>query len=181
MTLFKVLIRSVTFGTVIVTFLDNVGYVAMVSGVSMQPTLNPDQKTDYVFLNKWPVRNFELERGDIVSLLSPKDQDVKLIKRIVGFEGDVIRTKNKKVVEIPRGHCWVEGDNLNHSYDSNDFGTVPVGLIYAKANRIIWPPTRWGQIPQKHIHDDRFIDKQNPRVTLFPNPYCETKSENDVS
>jgi hypothetical protein len=36
MTLFKVLIRSVTFGTVIVTFLDNVGYVAMVSGVSMQ-------------------------------------------------------------------------------------------------------------------------------------------------
>ena len=83
MTLFKILIRSVTFGTVIVTFLDNVGYVAMVSGVSMQSTLNPDQKTDYVFLNKWPVRNFELERRDIVSLLSPKDQDVKLIKRIL--------------------------------------------------------------------------------------------------
>lgn len=167
----KLLIRSAVFGTVVVTLLDTVGYVAMVSGVSMQPTLNPDERKDYVFLNKWSARNFEFERGDIVSLISPKDQDMKLIKRIVGFEGDVIRTKHKKkVVEIPKGHCWVEGDNLQHSYDSNDFGAVPIGLIYAKANRIVWPPSRWGKIPQGDIHDDRFIVKQNLKVTLFPNP-----------
>ncbi|VDI11665.1 Hypothetical predicted protein [Mytilus galloprovincialis] len=48
---------------------DTVGYIAQVMGVSMQPTLNPERKTDYVFLNKWKVRHFDLERGEIVALL----------------------------------------------------------------------------------------------------------------
>ncbi|KFM78262.1 Mitochondrial inner membrane protease subunit 2, partial [Stegodyphus mimosarum] len=40
---------------VTVAFLDSVGYVAKVEGVSMQPSLNPEnEKTnDYVLLNKW--------------------------------------------------------------------------------------------------------------------------------
>lgn len=156
---------------VAVTFLDTVGYIAQVMGVSMQPTLNPERKTDYVFLNKWKVRHFDLERGEIVALLSPKNPDEKLIKRIVGFEGDVIRTKNKKRgIPIPKGHCWLEGDNTKHSHDSNDFGPVPVGLIYAKASRIVWPPHRWGKLTRDEFHEDRYIVKQNPKVTLFPNP-----------
>ena len=28
------------------------------------------------------------------------------------------------VLVIPRGRCWVEGDNLDHSHDSRDFGPV---------------------------------------------------------
>ena len=41
-----------------------------VEGVSMQPVLNPEEQScsDYVFLSKWAVRNFEVERGDIVAL-----------------------------------------------------------------------------------------------------------------
>lgn len=36
----------------------------------MQPVLNPETQSssDYVFLSKWAVRNFEVERGDIVAL-----------------------------------------------------------------------------------------------------------------
>ena len=30
----------------------------------------------------------------------------------------------KKIVYIPKGHCWVEGDNHSHSHDSNSFGPV---------------------------------------------------------
>lgn len=54
----------------------------------MQPALNPRIGTeDYVFLSKWSVRNMYVQRGDIISLISPKDPSQKLIKRIVGLQG----------------------------------------------------------------------------------------------
>ncbi|XP_030102864.1 mitochondrial inner membrane protease subunit 2 isoform X3 [Mus musculus] len=56
---------------VAVTFLDRVACVARVEGSSMQPSLNPggSQSSDVVLLNHWKVRNFEVQRGDIVSLV----------------------------------------------------------------------------------------------------------------
>ncbi|XP_057586822.1 mitochondrial inner membrane protease subunit 2 isoform X3 [Hippopotamus amphibius kiboko] len=56
---------------VAVTFLDRVACVARVEGASMQPSLNPggSQSSDVVLLNHWKVRNFEVQRGDIVSLV----------------------------------------------------------------------------------------------------------------
>lgn len=82
-------IKSVIVGLPIgITFLDSVGYVARVDGISMQPALNPDRSsTDYVFLNRWAVRTLDIKRGDIVSLVSPKDPEQKLIKRVVGIQG----------------------------------------------------------------------------------------------
>ncbi|XP_054548537.1 mitochondrial inner membrane protease subunit 2 isoform X3 [Talpa occidentalis] len=56
---------------VAVTFLDRVACVARVEGASMQPSLNPggSQSSDVVLLNHWKMRNFEVQRGDIVSLV----------------------------------------------------------------------------------------------------------------
>lgn len=138
----KTCIFSVPVG---ITFTDIVGYVARVDGTSMQPILNPDCCTDYVFLNRWCVRSFVVSRGDVVALTSPKDPGQKLIKRVVGLEGDIINTHNHKkpFVRVPEGHCWVEGDNTGHSMDSHLFGPVSVGLITAKATAIVWPPSRW--------------------------------------
>lgn len=84
-------IKNIIIGLPIgITFLDSVGYIARVDGISMQPALNPDiTSTDYVFLNRWAVRSLEIERGDIVSLISPKDPGQKLIKRVVGIQGEV--------------------------------------------------------------------------------------------
>lgn len=55
----------------------------------MQPALNPkcNGSEDYVFLSKWSVRNMYVQRGDIISLISPKDPKQKLIKRVVGLQG----------------------------------------------------------------------------------------------
>lgn len=54
----------------------------------MQPALNPSVGSeDYVFLSKWSVNEIGVERGDIISLISPKDPSQKLIKRVVGLEG----------------------------------------------------------------------------------------------
>uniref|UniRef100_A0A493TL05 Mitochondrial inner membrane protease subunit 2 n=1 Tax=Anas platyrhynchos platyrhynchos TaxID=8840 RepID=A0A493TL05_ANAPP len=57
---------------VTVTFLDRVACVARVEGASMQPSLNPGgrQESDVVLLNHWSIRNYDVQRGDIVSLVS---------------------------------------------------------------------------------------------------------------
>ncbi|KAF0040790.1 hypothetical protein F2P81_006688 [Scophthalmus maximus] len=56
---------------VTVTVLDRFAYVARVEGASMQPSLNPDSgsECDVVLLNRWSVRNYEVRRGDIVSVI----------------------------------------------------------------------------------------------------------------
>ena len=80
-----------------------VGYVARVEGVSMQPALNPDlEQEDYVFLNRWVVRDKNIQRGDIVTFKSPKYPNQKLIKRVVGLSGDVIHTRGykKDILEV---------------------------------------------------------------------------------
>ncbi|KAK5901572.1 hypothetical protein CesoFtcFv8_006935 [Champsocephalus esox] len=56
---------------VTVTALDRLAYVARVEGASMQPSLNPEggSDCDVVLLNRWSVRNYEVQRGDVVSLM----------------------------------------------------------------------------------------------------------------
>lgn len=82
--------KSVFFGVPVgITIVDIIGYIARVDGISMQPALNPDRtQTDYVFLNRWATKGYEIKRGDIVSLISPKDPSQKIIKRIIGLEGN---------------------------------------------------------------------------------------------
>ncbi|XP_027430670.1 mitochondrial inner membrane protease subunit 2 isoform X1 [Zalophus californianus] len=195
---------------VAVTFLDRVACVARVEGASMQPSLNPggSQSSDVVLLNHWKVRNFEVQRGDIVSLVqqeasvegpratfqasksrkqlsgflrqagvrtelepapnrkadsavesrsparalnklrSPKNPEQKIIKRVIALEGDIVKTIGHKnrYVKVPRGHIWVEGDHHGHSFDSNSFGPVSLGLLHAHATHILWPPERWQKL-----------------------------------
>uniref|UniRef100_H3CAR8 Mitochondrial inner membrane protease subunit n=2 Tax=Tetraodon nigroviridis TaxID=99883 RepID=H3CAR8_TETNG len=133
---------------VTLTVFDRVACVARVEGASMQPSLNPEVPGDVVLLNRWSVRNHQVQRGDIVSVLSPKNPQQKIIKRVIGLEGDFIRTLSYKnrYVRIPEGHFWIEGDHHGHSLDSNNFGPVSVGLLHGRASHIIWPPSRWQRI-----------------------------------
>ncbi|XP_007903324.1 mitochondrial inner membrane protease subunit 2 [Callorhinchus milii] len=142
---------------VTVTILDRVAYIAKVEGASMQPSLNPSgrKSSDVVLLNRWSVRNYEVHRGDIVSLVSPKNPEQKIIKRVIALEGDIIRTMGYKnrYLKVPNGHFWIEGDHHGHSFDSNAFGPVSLGLVHARASHIIWPPSRWmklqSELPNK--------------------------------
>lgn len=47
-------------------------------------------------------------------------------------------------VQIPEGHCWVAGDNQEHSRDSRLFGPQPLAMIRGKAIARLWPPSRVG-------------------------------------
>lgn len=150
-------IRNVLIGIPIgIAFCDTVGYVAKVEGISMQPALNPDLRyPDYVFLNRWTIRNQDIQRGDIVCITSPKVPDQTLIKRVVGLAGDIVDTRGYKIsaLQVPEGYCWLEGDHIGHSMDSNTFGPISLGLVTAKATHIVWPPNRWQQLyPTKFNH-----------------------------
>ncbi|XP_056137977.1 mitochondrial inner membrane protease subunit 2 [Lampris incognitus] len=133
-----------------VTCLDRFAYVARVEGASMQPVLNPEgvSECDVVLLNRWSVRNYQVQRGDIVSIVSPRNPKQKIIKRVIALEGDFIRTLGYKnrYLRVPNGHFWIEGDHHGHSLDSNSFGPVSIGLLHGRASHIIWPPNRWQRI-----------------------------------
>jgi hypothetical protein len=36
------------------------------------------------------------------------------------------------LVQVPKGHCYIVGDNLPWSRDSRDFGPIPLALIRGK-------------------------------------------------
>ncbi|XP_030073098.1 mitochondrial inner membrane protease subunit 2 isoform X3 [Microcaecilia unicolor] len=150
---------------VTVTFLDRVACVARVEGASMQPSLNPEGRlgSDIVLLNRWRIRNYEVHRGDIVSLVSPKNPEQKIIKRVIALEGDIIKTMGyrNKFVRIPGGHVWVEGDHHGHSFDSNSFGPVSLGLLHAHATYILWPPNRWQKLKSFIPPDRNPVEKED--------------------
>ena len=50
------------------------------------------------------------------------------------------------VVQVPHGHCWVEGDNGLVSTDSNEFGAVSTSLIDAKVVPKLWPLSEAGLV-----------------------------------
>ena len=118
--------------------------------------------SDLIWLSHWSTRNYQIERGYIVSLISPKNPNQIIIKRVIAVEGDTVVTRRNfkfDTIRIPKGHCWVEGDNHKKSLDSNFFGPVAVGLITAQAKYIIWPPKRW-QTLSTQMPMDRTLHKQ---------------------
>lgn len=155
-------LRRAAFGfPVAVAFVDCVAYVAKVEGVSMQPELNPvpEEFSDYVLLNRWASRSCEVQRGEVVAIKSPRDPSQRLIKRVVAVEGDTVRTLGyrERLVTVPRGHCWLEGDNHAHSLDSNRFGPVALGLLVARASHRVWPPRRWGRLESRQPEPGRLL------------------------
>ncbi|KIP12671.1 hypothetical protein PHLGIDRAFT_113275 [Phlebiopsis gigantea 11061_1 CR5-6] len=123
----------------------------LVSGRSMQPTLNPDDSVwrDIVVFDHFSINWLQqYERGDIVALRSPHEGKL-IVKRIVALPGDTVKTLPPypdAEVYLPEGHAWVEGDEPFKSEDSNYFGPVPLGLIDSKLSAIVWPPARFGPI-----------------------------------
>lgn len=45
-------------------------------------------------------------------------------------------------VVVPEGALFVLGDNRNASYDSTQWGFLPLDLVEGKASAVLWPPQR---------------------------------------
>lgn len=148
------------------TISDTVAYIAPVSGKSMRPIINQsenEQNEEVLLFWHLPIRFNFIKRGDVVTMISPRKPDEVIIKRVIGLPGDHVKTISykKSIVKVPMGHCWVEGDNYNQSYDSNMFGVVPMGLLLHKAGYIIWPFKRFSKITNEIPKKRRLIPLNN--------------------
>lgn len=80
--------------------------------------------------------------GDFVSVVTPGrgDEDTEAID----VEGKWAAVK-EQVIQVPEGHCWVAGDNLEWSRDSRLFGPLPLGLVTAKVIAVVspWSDAKW--------------------------------------
>ncbi|KAJ7981921.1 mitochondrial inner membrane protease subunit 1 [Quillaja saponaria] len=123
----------------------------LVYGPSMLPTLN--LTGDVVLAEHMSQRLGKVQHGDVVLVRSPLDPKRTLTKRILGMEGDrityVVDPKNSdrtQSVVVPKGHVWIQGDNIYLSSDSRLFGPVPYGLIQGKVFFRVWPPDSFGSL-----------------------------------
>lgn len=48
-------------------------------------------------------------------------------------------TFRSKLIYVPKGHVWIEGDNSDNSIDSRTYGPVPMGLIQSRAAFRLFP------------------------------------------
>lgn len=149
-----------------------------VEGPSMQPTLTSGE---FLWVNKAAYFEWQGQyvlggprRGDIAVLRSPDTQeDVDLIKRVIGLPGDRLRVTHGEVfingrplaeayirfqatynypqdgrdVVVPDGQYFVLGDNRNNSRDSHLGWFVPAENLVGRAWLSYWPPAAWGVMP----------------------------------
>ncbi|KNA13536.1 hypothetical protein SOVF_115820 [Spinacia oleracea] len=125
--------------------------VASIPGPSMLPTLNITGNV--VLVDRISPRFSKIAAGDIVIVGSPENPTKVITKRLIGVEDDSItylvdpkHTEKCNTVVVPKGHMWVQGDNIYNSRDSREFGPVPYGLLYGKVFWRIWPMKDFGPL-----------------------------------
>ena len=136
-----------------------------VEGGSMEPGLEDQER---IFINKFVYRLENIDRGDIVVFLYPRDQRKSFIKRVIGLPGDRIRIYRGRIFRngeavpepyvpeeyadnrsypetvVPANSYFVLGDHRNSSNDSREFGPIQRDYIYGKAVFGYWPMDKLG-------------------------------------
>eukprot|EP00035_Acanthoeca_spectabilis_P003216 m.91888 g.91888 ORF g.91888 m.91888 type:complete len:217 (-) comp11996_c1_seq1:369-1019(-) len=138
-------------------FTEYVCEITLCVGPSMMPTLN--QFGDIILTESWSLRRNQLQRGDVVIAISPRNPNAAICKRILGMPGDRVCTNAgegcvKTFETVPKGKVWLQGDNLYNSTDSRLYGAVPLGLVKARAFARVWPPQEVCWIPTRYDPDE---------------------------
>ncbi|CAI5514357.1 unnamed protein product [Closterium sp. Naga37s-1] len=132
--------------------------VTLCMGPSMLPTLNA--AGDVVLLEHITPALHALKPGDIVVAKSPSNPRMMVCKRVVAMEGHEVhampppprgfmggRGKHAEThAVVPRGHVWLQGDNLFNSTDSRHYGLVPLALVKGRVFYRVWPPRDCGPV-----------------------------------
>lgn len=125
---------------------------------SMIPTIN---RGDYILADKITYRFRTPRRGEIVVFNPPEEiSKIPFVKRLVGLPGDKIKITKGQVyvngrkfvvdsapramyeygpITVPEGAMFVLGDNRNQSFDSHNWGFVPIDQAIGKGLFIYWP------------------------------------------
>lgn len=152
-------------------FVHYVAGFRMTAGPSMLPTLNVSG--DAAVVCWLYAHGQGVKTGDLISYQHPILRGQYAIKRVIALEGDIVLrdtpgglngelsdvegwahekddkqkkeddAKDQAMVKVPKGHCWVVGDNLSWSRDSRIYGPVPLALVRGKVVAIKKPGWPW--------------------------------------
>ncbi len=141
-----------------------------IDGSSMNPTLYDGQ---YLIINNVSYMLDTPQRGDVIVFRHPQN-DLNLIKRVVGLPGDDVEIRDRQVFvngvplnepyieappayngfwKVPENEFFVLGDNRNNSSDSHSWSFLPKENILGKAEVVYWPPQDWQLVPH-FAHDE---------------------------
>ncbi|KAH8811919.1 signal peptidase-like protein I [Xylogone sp. PMI_703] len=145
---FRLLVATIKFTFAAHVFCEYAYVPVPAWGPSMLPTF--EVLGDWLLISRQYRRGRGIEIGDFVTFDSVVEPGERAIKRVIGLEGDyVLRdtpgSRSTEMLQVPKGHCWVVGDNLPYSRDSRHFGPMPMALIKGKviAKVLPWDERRW--------------------------------------
>jgi len=163
---FRELILTIVFALVIFFLLQATVQSFFVDGTSMEPSFEDRQR---LLVSKVAYYLHEPERGDVLIFRRPGNEQKDYVKRLIALPGDTVEVKNETVYVnglpleetyiksqphytvdkqiIPENNYFVLGDNRNNSDDSHNGWVVPHQNIIGKAWLSIWPPDKWGLVP----------------------------------
>ena len=154
---FVVLVVASLIGLICSSLISKPGDELIVSGISMQPTLDPGDKVRLITELDRPYK-----KGDLVAV-NFKTRERLMVKRIIALEGDEVKRiddvvhvnghplaipgwpADRRVADrqwkllgiqlknydnrVPGNNVIVMGDNTERSYDSGDFGMLSLSQI----------------------------------------------------
>uniref|UniRef100_A0A061RXL1 Mitochondrial inner membrane protease subunit 1 n=1 Tax=Tetraselmis sp. GSL018 TaxID=582737 RepID=A0A061RXL1_9CHLO len=122
-------------------------------GPSMEPTFEKDGSL--IVRENLTSRFCENKQGDVVVACNPLDVRHQICKRVIGLPGDSIFSPRKEqLTVVPPGHVWLQGDNLNNSRDSREYGPVPEALILGRVVYQVWPVKQLGAVKRQQQASD---------------------------
>jgi signal peptidase I len=93
----------------------------------------------------WRQVTSPLQVGDVVVVHHPSRKGT-VCKRVLGLPGDQVLPERVlgsgvrgRLVVVPDGHLWLEGDNPANSADSRSYGPVPAALLVGRVLFRVWP------------------------------------------
>lgn len=109
-------------------------------GPSMIPTIREGKNYsggDVLLIDKITPYFKGYKKNEVVLAKSPMKLNSLLCKRIIAVAGEYAEVEGQKYY-VPENHVWLEGDNKPQSFDSRDFGPVPLNLLEGKVIFKIW-------------------------------------------
>jgi signal peptidase I len=158
-------VRDIAIALVIALLIMHFIKPTIVNGYSMENTLH---EKDYLLVNKQANEVSDLKHGDIIvfrsDLKTADNDDMNLIKRVIGTPGDRVSIKDEEV--------YVNDEKQDDSYTKDGYTagdmeevTVPEGTVFVLGdNRQNSEDSRYAEVG--FVTEDRFIGKAFFR--LFP-------------